>query len=73
MFKKCDNFRTFGPVFMLSRLWIFSRQSVVRTFRPIFTKVQSEFAKVKSKKVTKRVVSILEVLKDPSEHAEAIS
>ena len=42
----------------------------VRTSGPVFTKVQSEFAKVKTKKVTKRVVSTLEVLKDPSEYAE---
>ena len=57
-------------MFTLSKFWIFSRQSLVRTSGPLFTKVQSEFAKVKSKKVTKCVISILEVLKDPSECAE---
>ena len=53
----------------VSKFWMFSRQSLVRTSEPVFIKVQSEFAEVKSKKVTKHAVSILEVLKDPSEHA----
>ena len=57
-------------MFRVSKFWMFSRQSLVRTSKSVFIKVQSEFAEVKSKKVTKRVVSILEVLKDPSEHAE---
>ena len=70
MFKKYDNFRTSEPVFTVSKFWMFSRRSLVRTSEPMFIKVQSEFAEVKSKKVTKRVVSILDVLKDPSEHAE---
>ena len=54
-------------MFTVNKFWMFSRQSLVRTFEPVFITVQSDF---KSKKVTKRVVSILDVLKDPSEHAE---
>ena len=49
----------------------YSQDKVWSEFLDQFSqKVRSEFAKVKTKKVTKRVVSILEVLKDPSEHAE---
>ena len=57
-------------MFTVSKFWMFSRHSLVRTSEPVFITVQSEFAEFKSKKVTKRAVSILEVLKDPLEHAE---
>ena len=73
MFKDYDNFRTSDQIITkaLNKFWIFSRQSLVRTSGPVLTKVQSEFAKVKTKKVTKRVVSFLESLRAPSKHVGA--
>ena len=58
-------------MFTLSKFWIFLRQSLVRTSGPVFAKIQSEFAKVKSKKVKKHAASFLESLRAPSEHAGA--
>ena len=55
----------------LSKFWTLSRQSLVRTSGPVFTKVQSEFARVIQKKLTKHIASLLESMRDPSEHAEA--
>ena len=55
----------------LSKFWTLPRQSLVRTSGPVFTKIQSEFARAIQRRVTKRVASFLESPGAPSEHAEA--
>ena len=55
----------------LSKFWTVPRQSLVTTSGPVFTKIQSEFARVVQKRFTKRVASFLESLRAPSEHAGA--
>ena len=55
----------------LGEFWTFSRQSLVRTSGPVFTKVQPEFAKVIQRGLTKHVISCMESLITRSEHAGA--
>ena len=88
MFKKRDKFRTSDQIITkaLRKFWIFSRQSLVRAFGQVFTKVQTEFGQSfwasfdKSlvrvyqgnlKKVKKRAESLLESMRASSEHAGA--
>ena len=55
----------------LSKLWTVPRQSLVLTSGPVFTKIQSEFAREIQRRFTKRVETFLESLGAPSEHAGA--
>ena len=55
----------------LNKLWTLSRQILVRTFGPVFTNVQPEFAKVIQRKSTKHVTNFQKSLRTPSEHAGA--
>ena len=73
MFKDYDKFRTSDPIITkaLSKLWAFPRQNLVRTFGPVFTKAQPEFARAVQRRFTKRITNFLESLETPSEHAGA--
>ena len=55
----------------LSKFWTVPRQSLVTTSGIIFTRIQSEFARVIKKRFKKCVASFLESLRAPSEHAGA--
>ena len=56
---------------ILSKFWTLSKQSLVRTSGPVFTKAQSELARAVQRRFTKRVTNFLESLETPSEHVGA--
>ena len=55
----------------LNKFGSLSRQILVRTYGPVFTKIHPEFAKVIQRKSTKRVTNFQKILRTPSEHVGA--